>query len=144
MSEGLSILVVEDEALLRMQLVFMIEDAGHRVAATAASYRDAVEAIERDAIDLALVDVHLQDGPTGLEVGKLLSNAGIPFLFLTANGARVPDDCCGGWGVIDKPYGEGAILRVLGFIKAAVHSPPPPLPAPQGMRLSPAAAALWS
>ena len=144
MSEALSILVVEDEALLRMQLVFMIEDAGHHVVATAASYKEAIEAIDQNAIDLALVDIHLLDGPTGLDVGRHLSTAGTPFMFVTANGARVPDDFCGAWGVVDKPYGEGAIIRALDFVEAAVRNPPPPMPAPHGMRLSPSAAALWA
>lgn len=144
MPEALSVLVVEDEALLRMQLVFMVEDSGHQVVATAASYKEAVEAIGRNAIDLALVDIHLSDGPTGLDVGRRLGKAGIPFMFVTANGARVPEDFCGAWGVIDKPYGEGAIVRALRFVAAAVHNPPPPMPVPQGMRLSPAIAALWA
>lgn len=144
MAENLSILIVEDEALLRMQLAFMVEDAGHEVAATAVTYHEAVSAIERVIIDVALVDVHLADGPSGLDVGRALEAAGIPFLFVTANAARVPPDFCGGWGVIDKPYGEGAMAKALDFLKAAILEPPPPMPAPHGIHLSPAAAQRWT
>lgn len=144
MSDDLSVLIVEDEALLRMQLAFLLEDAGHRVAGMAASLNEAVASLKSADIDIALVDIHLADGPTGLDVGRSLRDAGIPFLFLTANAARVPADFCGAWGVINKPYSSIAMNRAIDFMAEAVRRPPPALPAPVGVQLAPDAEKAWS
>jgi CheY-like chemotaxis protein len=54
-----AIFVVEDEALIRMMLVEMIEELGHRVIAEAGNVRDA-QALARTAIfDLAILDVNI-------------------------------------------------------------------------------------
>jgi len=144
MSDELSVLIVEDEALLRMQLAFLLEDAGHRVAGMAASVGEADACLQGADIDVALVDIHLADGPTGLDVGRSLRDAGIPFLFLTANAARIPADFCGGWGVINKPYSDIAMNRAIAFMVSAVRRPPPTLPAPAGIQLAPDAERAWS
>ncbi len=140
---GLAFLIVEDEVLLQMQLEFLLEDAGHKVAAAAASRAEAESAIEHASIDIALVDIHLNDGPTGLEVGRKLAEAGIPYMFLTANAARVPADFAGGWGVIGKPYSQSAMMAALKFLDMAVRRPPPNLPPPAGLQLAPTAEKLW-
>lgn len=140
---SLSFLIVEDEVLLQMQLSFMLEDAGHVIAASASSLSEALDAIERAQIDIALVDIHLADGPTGLDVGRKLAEAGIPYLFLTANTARIPADFAGGWGVIGKPYSQAAMMDALKFLEVAVLGPPPQLPPPAGIQLSPNAERLW-
>lgn len=140
---GLAFLIVEDEVLLQMQLGFMLEDAGHAIAASATSLPDALVAINHAQIDVALVDVHLADGPTGLEVGRKLAEAGIPYVFLTANAARIPADYAGGWGVIGKPYTQAAMMAALGFLEAAVREPPPQLPPPAGIQLAPSTERMW-
>jgi len=54
-----AIFVVEDEALIRMMLIDMIEELGHRVIAEAGNVRDA-QALARTAIfDLAILDVNI-------------------------------------------------------------------------------------
>lgn len=137
MSDALKVLIVEDEALLQMQLAMLLEDTGHVVAAAAATAREAEAAIARQKFDLALVDIHLGDGPSGLGVGRKLAEAGIPYMFVTANAGRIPDDFCGGWGVISKPYSAGIMERAVGYLSDAVRNPPPRLPAPSGMELAP-------
>ncbi len=55
----------------------------------------------------ALVDVHLRDGPTGVEVARAIhDDCGGVALFMTANVKRLPDDFAGACGVIGKPYLE--------------------------------------
>ncbi|HEY8578319.1 MAG TPA: response regulator, partial [Beijerinckiaceae bacterium] len=63
--------------------------------------------------DLALLDVHLADGPTGVELGRRLRAEGCEVVFVTANAKRVPADLAATAGVLGKPYSAGALQRQL-------------------------------
>lgn len=143
MADLLAVLVVEDELLLQMQLEGYLEDAGHQVAGRATSLQEALDVIDKTTIDVAFVDIHLKDGPTGLDVGCHLAREGIPFIFVTANAGRVPEDFCGGWGVIMKPYSGDAMDAAVRFIEHAVRRPPPPLPPPSIVQIAPKAEEGW-
>lgn len=144
MSESLSVFIVEDEALLQLQLTLLLEDLGHVVVGASASASAANHFIASQTCDVALVDVHLADGPTGLDVGRRLSEKGVPFMFVTANAARLPKDYCGALGVISKPYSEAVMQRCMQFLETAINRPPPSLPAPAGMELAPDTALRWA
>jgi two-component system, response regulator PdtaR len=66
------VLIVEDEALVAMDLRESLEDMGYKVVGVAA---DSARAFEMAAMepDLALVDLNLRDGLTGPEIGKRLA-----------------------------------------------------------------------
>ena len=67
------ILIIEDEALVAMELRFVLEDLGHEVVATVADAKTARSIAAETDIDLALVDIHLSDGPTGIDLGRELA-----------------------------------------------------------------------
>lgn len=117
----LRIFIVEDEVLLQLQLEMFIEDAGHHVVGAAASSRDALSRALAVRPDLALVDVHLADGPTGVEVGRTLSEHGVPVVFMTANASRIPDDFSGALGLISKPYSQSGVEDALTFLMQALR-----------------------
>lgn len=85
---GKRVLIVEDEALLAMELQFAFEDAGAQVLGPALS-RDAAFAMveQRGDIDIAVLDVDLA-GRDVYPVASLLRERGVPFLFHTAHGSR--------------------------------------------------------
>jgi DNA-binding response OmpR family regulator len=141
--DSLRVLIVEDEALLQMQLEIYVEEAGHAVAGCASSLRDALDLIRREKADLALVDVHLADGPSGVDVGRAFAEAGIGVVFLTANAKRIPGDFCGAIGVIGKPYTQASLQEALDFLVAAVRRPPPAAPVPLCLTLAPPLAERW-
>ncbi len=63
-----SILLVEDEALIRMMLVGMVEELGHRVIAEAGNIDDGRSFAEIEGYDLAILDINLHGtnvGPVG-------------------------------------------------------------------------------
>ncbi len=130
MSQPLRVLIVEDEALLALELEHALLDLGHSVVGTAASSREALRLMEGTSLDLALVDVHLLDGPTGVNVGRAIAQAGhAAVLFITANVKRLPDDFAGAVGVIGKPYTAHGITSAVSFIADALDgggTPPPP------------------
>ncbi|MDF9863581.1 CheY-like chemotaxis protein [Methylorubrum pseudosasae] len=99
----LRILVVEDEVLIALELECLLEDLGHVSVGVAGSSADAI-ALGRTALpDVALVDIHLIDGPTGVEVARQLSrDPRVTVVFMTANAKRIPPDFAGALGVIAK------------------------------------------
>ena len=100
----LRILVVEDEVLIALELECLLEDLGHVSVGVAGNAADAVSLGRSTAPDLALVDIHLVDGPTGVEVARQLSaDPRITVVFMTANAKRIPPDFAGALGVIVKP-----------------------------------------
>jgi CheY-like chemotaxis protein len=141
--ERLRVFIVEDEVLLQMQLEMYLEDAGHEIAGVAASSREALQTAMASGPDVALVDVHLADGPTGVEVGRRLASQGLPVVFLTANVARLPEDFSGAIGVIGKPYTQASLAETLDFLVAAVLNPPPSRPVPDALTLAPSFSAEW-
>ncbi|WP_244552377.1 response regulator [Allosphingosinicella indica] len=137
--------MVEDEALLAMDIEAMLEDAGHRVVAEAASLYD-VEQLGRDLkLDLALVDIQLAEGTSGLDVCRLIrerwSDAFI--VFVTANPKKIPDDFCEAHGVIPKPFSRSGLMAAMNYIVEGVCDPPPTSPQPASFIAAPAFAASW-
>jgi len=134
----LRILVVEDEVLIALELEYLLEDLGHSVAGTAASSAEAI-ALGRSLVpDVALVDIHLIDGPTGVDVARTLSaDPRITVLFMTANAKRVPDDFAGALGVIAKPYSERAVASALAFIAERRSGHAPPIETVDGLTFAP-------
>jgi len=103
------ILVIEDEALVAMELSFVLEDIGHTVVGTASDASTARRLVEESDVDLALVDIHLSDGPTGIELGRELGQRlGVTVLFMTANPGMVRNGVAGTIGVLSKPTDERA------------------------------------
>lgn len=143
-SQPLSILIVEDEVLLATELAFLVEEAGCVPVGHAMCSEEARELASELRPDLALVDVHLSDGPTGVEVARLIADdCGGVALFMTANVKRLPPDFAGAVGVIGKPYSEYGVKTALAFLATCLRSGHAPGPAPAGLELAPAWAERW-
>jgi CheY-like chemotaxis protein len=113
-----SILLVEDDPLLRHAFRLLLEDAGYRVqeAGTAAQ---ALEQAAAQKPQLVLLDLGLPDRP-GLEVARQLTStpetAGIPIVALTGRvGPRERDAClaAGCSHFLTKPIEPRELLRQL-------------------------------
>jgi CheY-like chemotaxis protein len=121
----LRILVVEDEILIALELESLLQDLGHDVVGIAASSEDALALGQELKPDLAFVDIHLADGPTGVDVARhLAAQHQVTVLFMTANAKRVPEDFAGAWGVIAKPYTERGVREALSYVMAGQHREP--------------------
>jgi CheY-like chemotaxis protein len=130
--KGLSFLIVEDEALLAMDIEAMVEDLGHRVVAEAAELTE-VEALEHiSAPDVALVDVQLARGSSGLDVSALIQKRwpSTLIVFVTANPKKLPEDFAGAYGVIAKPFSRTGLMSALRYIQHAQAGYRLPYPPP--------------
>lgn len=140
----LDVLIVEDEVLLATELEFLVEEVGCHAVGMAMSSDEAVALACDLRPDLALVDVHLRDGPTGVEVARAIhDDCGGVALFMTANVKRLPDDFAGACGVIGKPYSEHGVKTALEYLTICLNEDRAPGPPPVGLELSPAYAERW-
>lgn len=110
------ILIVEDEAVVALELRFVLEDLGHEVIGTAADAVGARAIAQRGDFDLALVDIHLSDGPTGVEVGRELAESGALVLYITANPGMLGEGVSGAVGVLTKPTDERSVQTAVDYV----------------------------
>ena len=145
MTEPLKVLIVEDEALLAMELESLVEEAGHSVVGWATSSSEAKSMVESTDADIAFVDIHLTDGPTGVEVAEYIGRKKSSMVvFMTANPKRIPDHFAGAIGVIAKPYTMNGLTSALQYLQEGVRRPPPVSTRPAGFTLSPAFETVWA
>ena len=138
------VLIVEDEMLLADALDYAVAASGGRTVGLALTSTEAVELAVQTRPDLALVDVHLGDGPTGVDAARNLAEAcGAMVLFLTANLKRLPEDYAGACGVMSKPYTDAGLRAALAFLLECVRTGQARRPAPPGLTLAPAFARQW-
>lgn len=145
--ETLHILIVEDQFLIAKQLEFIIVACGHVHVGTAANWPTASALAHSKQPDIALVDLSLADGPTGLHVAEeIVSVSRAKVLFLTANRRRINDDFGEAIGVMEKPFTRAAMSAVLGYLAWRLDGSglrPDEVDKPEGLDLSPTYARRW-
>jgi DNA-binding NarL/FixJ family response regulator len=110
------ILIIEDEALVAMELRFVLEDLGYEIVGSAPDALTARGLVKDAQVDLALVDIHLSDGPTGVELGRGLANDnGVTVLYLTANPGMLREGVPGTLGVLSKPTDERIVRSAVAY-----------------------------
>ena len=115
---GLRVLVVEDEMMVSMLIEDMLSDLGCSVVGPASRLDEAM-AIARDGeLDCAVLDVNLGGQPI-FPLADLLRDAGRPFAFATGYGDAGLRDVDRGTPVLQKPFREGDLARVLGELQGA-------------------------
>jgi CheY-like chemotaxis protein len=100
------VLVIEDEAVIALDVAKVVRNAGHQVVGIAATEKAAVELAEKHAPDLVLADIQLQGGDSGMAaVRAILASTTVPIIFVTG----YPERLLTGQGiepafVIAKPF----------------------------------------
>ena len=130
------ILVVEDEALVGLEIQTGLESVGYEVVGIA----DRLAAAERLARtaqpELALIDIRLAGGDSGLDVAARFTALGIPCMFLTGN---CPEERGIGLalGCLHKPFDERQLLAAVQAVVSIARGGPAPERLPMGMHLFP-------
>lgn len=129
------VLIVEDEILVAMEFEETLTELGHEVVGIAADQPSAL-ALAQLGVDVALVDINLRDGETGIDVGRELAKAAA-VVFVTANSSLLNDNVPGVIGVLPKPASRNALAGAVsyaGMAKSGRNSPRLPAP-PLDLRL---------
>jgi len=80
------ILVVEDEMIIADNICDALEDLGYEALEPAINYTEALERIEEEKPDIAILDIHLSGRKTGIDIArKIRDSYNFPFIFLTSN-----------------------------------------------------------
>jgi CheY-like chemotaxis protein/DNA-directed RNA polymerase specialized sigma24 family protein len=110
-----SVLIIEDEPLISMQLEELVDSLGHQVCGTAATRTQAQEVIARSLPGLVLADIQLADGSSGLDaVDDILALTNVPVVFVTAyperllTGARKEPTY-----LVTKPFKEATVRAAI-------------------------------
>lgn len=84
--DKVNILIVEDEVIIADNLCDTLEDFGYEVFEPVMSYKEAVEAINENCPDIAILDIQLSGKKTGIDLGiEINKKYDFPFIFLTSN-----------------------------------------------------------
>jgi len=109
-----SVLIVEDELFVAMDLTHVFEDHGWIVLGPAPSVHRALQILEEELPTVAILDVNLRDELV-TPVAAALKDRSIPFVIATAVGD--PRQLCGqiisGAPILGKPTDEVQLLAVV-------------------------------
>ena len=105
------ILIVEDEPLIAFDTEHALTDAGYDVVATVDSVEAAIAVIQTKDVDLALVDLGLNDGGNGVEVAAAARREGKHVLFVTGRCPRGASSL--GVGCLEKPFAQKDVRAAI-------------------------------
>jgi CheY-like chemotaxis protein len=109
---GMRVLVVEDEAAISLLLEDMLLDFGCEVIGPAARLSAALEAVSRETIDLAILDVNVAGEPI-YPVADALAQLSVPFVFSTGYGSAGIKDAYRDRPVLQKPFAQHDLKQKL-------------------------------
>ena len=110
-----SVLIVEDEIFVALDVERVLQDAGFFIVGLAADRAEAMRAVH--GAKLAFVDVNLRDGPTGPMIACGLSDDhGTTVIYLTANPAQIDPVATRALGVLRKPFSEASLVAVANAV----------------------------
>lgn len=111
-----TVMIIEDEAIIALDLEAIVADMGHRATGVARTEAGALQLFAREEPDLILSDIQLADGSSGADaVGAMLAGVqDVPVIFVTA----FPEVLLTGEGrepafIITKPYSEEQVRSAI-------------------------------
>jgi DNA-binding response OmpR family regulator len=109
------ILIVEDEPLIAFDTEHVLTEGGYQVVGTVDSVEAALEVIASKKLDLALVDLGLTDGGSGVEVAAAARRAGLHVLFITGRCPKGAESL--GIGCLEKPFTQKDLRSAIEAIE---------------------------
>ncbi|MDQ0202587.1 ANTAR domain-containing response regulator [Pectinatus haikarae] len=113
--KSLSILVAEDEVMIRTDIEEALEDSGHVICGSCGDGKTAVDLARQFQPQLAVMDIAMP-GIDGLEAASAMHSMGIPVVIVTANsqaGFLQRAENVHVYGYIIKPISEQNLLATV-------------------------------
>jgi CheY-like chemotaxis protein len=130
-ARSVAVLVVEDEALIRMMIAGMIEELGHKVVGEAGNITEALNLATSADFSIAILDINL--GGYRIEpVVEIIDRRGLPFVFASGYGAKGLPEKFNNRPVLQKAISVGATGKGdrSGVGRSVKYSKPPGLSVP--------------
>ena len=111
---GKAVLVIEDEALIAMNIESWLEDAGVANVQTVRRLSCARDALRNElAFDVVVLDLHLADGDASSLIGRLEQRA-IPVIITTGDPGLLAEPLSLPHTIVlDKPFSEDEFISAL-------------------------------
>lgn len=82
--QNIQVLIIEDNPITSDSMQLALQEFGFVIKGIAHNVETALHVLNRENIDIALVDIYLNGTKGGIEIGTLLTNLyRIPFIFIT-------------------------------------------------------------
>ncbi|MBB4658694.1 response regulator [Parvularcula dongshanensis] len=122
------ILLAEDNVMIGMMMQLDLQDAGYEVAGPAVTNAAALKLLAGSRPALALVDIDLKDGDSGLDLARTLKDEfDVPTLFVTGQTQEASGEAL---GVLTKPFQSETLLSsveaALDYIRTGTQPAPQP------------------
>lgn len=110
-----SVLIIEDEPLISMQLEDLVRSLGHEICGTAATRTQTQQVVAEKTPGLVLADIQLADGSSGLDaVDDILAIDSVPVIFITAYPERLlTGDRPEPTYLVTKPFAESTVRAAI-------------------------------
>jgi len=80
-----NVLIVEDESLVALEISSFVNEQGFTACCIASSAQKAYDIIEKESIDLILMDIHIKGDVDGIECAKeIRKRRDIPLIYISA------------------------------------------------------------
>lgn len=124
-SKPSSILIVEDEAIVALDLRYRLEAFGYTICGTASTGDEAIRVATSTHPDIVLMDIQLKGAMDGIEAARRIAEVfAVPIVFVTAftdEATLLRVKSAAPYGYIIKPYDEREIRIVLELALAKFH-----------------------
>jgi len=110
--KDLRVLVVEDEALVALQLEDMLTELGCAVIGPASRVGQALELLGGEPVEVAVLDLNIA-GELVYPVADELGNRGLPYIFVTGYGTSGLTEPYRSRPVLEKPFARRELLRAI-------------------------------
>jgi DNA-binding NtrC family response regulator len=111
-TKKLRFLLIEDEALILLNLKSALKELGWEVSGTAAKIDAAMKVARTGSFDAAIIDINL-DGAMTYPVADILRERAIPFAFTTGYGRTAIDNAYSDVPVLQKPFSHDQLKAVV-------------------------------
>ena len=121
---GSRVLVVEDEALVRLMLGEMLTELGHEVVAEASRLDAGIKSADEADYDLAVLDLNLGNG-ISYDVAEIVLRRGKALVLSTGYGQTGSRSKYASCVVIQKPFTRDALRRAIQLSFQQINEPGP-------------------
>ena len=115
---GLKVLLVEDEATIRMAVADMLRAMGHSIAAEAGHIREAMAHARSGEFDLAVLALNI-GGQMTFPMADLIQTRGLPIIFTAGYGQGVSPKRFQNCPVLRKPFSSEALSIAINQLRTA-------------------------
>jgi two-component system, response regulator PdtaR len=109
-------LIVDDNPIIAWDLKRILQNFGISNSLIINEGRIAIELVMLETPSIALLDINLSDGISGLEVAKELKKEDVPIIFISGftdkKNKRLAQDL-DPLGIIEKPFDESTLKNML-------------------------------